>query len=361
MIDLTVKPTLNAPRPRRDRLGWWHEICRRMLLVGHDAPEIPQPLFDAPEPVRGLLLQLEDHRSQFAEGARAFGGDYKGGYWMMYLFAPLAVLFAAAAWSAPEFSAPLAGAELVVIVMILVLFLIMRRARWQELWVRTRRTAEHLRYLPLVAPFVRDPKVNWYQDVAGAHGTRIVIDDEVTRVCVWLAHTNAAHALRLDDAAHYLGFVRYVDATLTQQIQYHAEKAAAERALARRISLASTAFFVITIICTALLFLAHWTEAIGLDHVLAPQFLRMAATVLPAIGAGLRGLLAQGESHRVAALSAGMSVRLTQLREQLRALAQTPSSRATLEDIVWNSTQELLSEADTWMRLQEAVPLTVAG
>ena len=90
-------------------------------------------------------------------------------------------------------------------------------------------------------------------------------------------------------------------------------------------------------------------------------YLRLCATVLPAIGAGLRGVLAQGESHRVATLSEGMAIRLGQLRSQLLSLPAERASRDELESLVWNAVQELLSEADTWMRLQESAPLSVAG
>jgi hypothetical protein len=79
------------------------------------------------------------------------------------------------------------------------------------------------------------------------------------------------------------------------------------------------------------------------------------------MGGSLRGLLAQGESHRVAALSEGMSLRLAQLRTELQTLRGPADPGGKLENLVWNAVQELLSEADTWMRLQESVPLSVAG
>jgi hypothetical protein len=53
-------------------------------------------------------------------------------------------------------------------------------------------------------------------------------------------------------------------------------------------------------------------------------------------------------------------LRLGQLRLQMQSLPSGAESIGELENIVWNAAQELLSEADTWMRLQESVPLSVA-
>lgn len=354
-------PTVPRHRSAPLRLGWWHSFWRQVLLFGHERPGL-QPLSgDVPDPVRELALLIEDRRSEFANVARLRGADYKGGYWMMYLVAPLAVFCGALASADSGHSGILSGIEFLLIVSILLLFIAMRRGHWQEQWIRARRTAEHLRYLPLVAPFVQDPAGNWYEDVAAHHGVQIIIDEEVTRVCKVLERGNATHALRLDNALFRAEYLRYVDELLTQQIGYHSANADIEHALSHRISLASNAFFGITIICAALLFLESFATSLGIGDYLRPRVLRLLATVLPAVGAGLRGLLAQGESHRVAAISDGMALRLGQLRAQLRALAPGPESKDALESLIWNAVQELLSEADTWMRLQESVPLSVTG
>jgi hypothetical protein len=245
-------------------------------------------------------------------------------------------------------------------VSILGLFLFLRRGNWQEHWVRARRTAEHLRYLPLVAPFVQNPCANWYEELAARRGLRIIVDDEVTRVCAWLGHGNATAALRLEDPAFLAGYRIYVDNLLAQQIHYHADKAAMEHTLGRRISHTSDAFFWITLGCAFLLFLVAWMPSGSLVLQTPGEYLPLFATVLPAIGAAFRGVLAQGESHQVAALSEGMSLRLGQLRLQMQSLPSGAESIGELENIVWNAAQELLSEADTWMRLQASVPLSVA-
>jgi hypothetical protein len=345
------------PRRRRTTLGWWHAFWHRMLLLGRHTRHEPETIPDnIPAPIRDIELLLEDHRSHFSEEARTLGADYKGGYWMMYLVAPLAVLCGAAA--AAEFfnKRVLSGIEFLLMLLILVLFLVMRRGDWQKRWIRARRTSEHLRYLPLVAPFVQHTSNNWFEELAVRHGLRVIVDDEVTRLCRSLDATHAANKMRLEDPVFYAGYVAYVRELLGQQIRYHTAKAHAEHALSHRIGLTSTAFFGITMVCTGLLFYEH---LMGLDA--WARLLRLLATTLPAVGAGLRGLLAQGESHRVAALSEGMAVRLSQLRDQISALPQDASSRKALEVLVLNAVQELLSEADTWMRLQESAPLSVAG
>jgi hypothetical protein len=361
MTDLAQRPVLSVPGHQRARLGWWHGLVHRLLLLGHSDPPPPPPISDAPPPIRDLTLLLEHHRMQFAAAARTLSADYKGGYWMMYLLAPLAVLTAAAATSFGYFGSVLSGLELFVITLILLLFIAMRRGRWQEGWIRARRTAEHLRYLPLVAPFVGDVRSNWYEQLAVRHGTRVVVDPEVTRVCEWLGAGTAARHSRLNDPASCTAFVEYLDASLAQQVHYHGEKATIEHALTRRISLISTGFFCITIGCTALLFAESTTRWFVLDHYVSSHLLRFLATGLPAVGAGLRGLLAQGESHRVAALSEGMSLRLAQLRTELAKLTARGVDATALENLVWDAVQELLSEADTWMRLQESVPLSISG
>jgi len=343
--------------PRRGRLGWWHAFWRRLLLAGLPALPATVPLPEGPPAaVRALASRLEHERGRFATAARTFGADYKGGYWMMYLLAPMAVTCAAAAAAGLASPRLMTGIELCLICLILLLFLLMRRQDWQERWIRARRTAEHLRYLPLVAPFVPDKHANWYEVLAARRGVRVMVDEEVTRVCLRLAQLEVAQQLNIGDREFVRDYVAYVKELLSQQIRYHSQKAALEHALSHRISLTSTAFFTITVGCTVALFLENLS---GFTR--PAQYLRLLATVLPALGGGLRGLLAQGESHRVAALSEGMVVRLGQLLQQLEALPLNGSYNEELEKIIWNTVQELLSEADTWMRLQESAPLSVAA
>jgi hypothetical protein len=361
MTELAQKPVPNVPERRRLRLGWWHYLWHQLLLIGHPDVEPPPPITDGPPLIQALTVLLEDHRSQFATAARALGAEYKGGYWMMYLLAPLAVMSSAATWSLTRHSRLLSGIELLLVSSMLVLFIVVRRGRWQDRWIQSRRTAEHLRYLPLVAPFIVDSQANWYEQLAERHGMRLTVDQETSRVCAWLGASEAVSRLRSENEQFDAGYHKYLNDVLTQQIHYHQRKAALEYMLTRRISLVSTSFFIVTIICTVLLFLESMLASAGLDRWLPSQYLRFFATSLPAIGGALRGLLAQGESHRVAALSEGMSIRLAQLRAELQRMRAGEVSRQKLEDLAWNAVQELLSEADTWMRLQESVPLSVAG
>ncbi|HEV7613972.1 MAG TPA: hypothetical protein VGO37_18980 [Steroidobacteraceae bacterium] len=361
MTQLSRKPVPNLPQRRRIRLGWWHNIWHRLLLIGHPDVEPPLPVTQAPPSILSLMSLLEEHRGQFATAARALGAEYKGAYWMMYLLAPLAVMSSAAAYSLTDHSLLLSGIELLLIGLILMLFIAVRRGRWQDRWIQARRTAEHLRYLPLVAPFVADSQTNWYDQMASRHGMRLTVDKETSQVCAWLGVGETIAKLRLDDELFDAGYFKYVDDVLAQQVHYHARKAAMEYALTRRISRLSTSFFIVTIVCTALLFLESLLVTGDLGRNVLSHYLRFFATSLPAIGGALRGLLAQGESHRVAALSEGMSLRLSQLRAELQKMRASGAASQELEDLVWNAVQELLSEADTWMRLQESVPLSVAG
>jgi len=105
-----------------------------------------------------------------------------------------------------------------------------------------------------------------------------------------------------------------------------------------------------------------WRTYAFAHFVPSPAVLRFLATLLPAVGACARGLLAQSESHRMAALSEGLSQRLRALLAQARALpaSLTPAqSTDGIELLTWKAVQELISEADTWMRLQASVLLAV--
>src|ERR1700683_914456 len=134
-IARSTPPTPNPPLTRRVRLGWWHSFWRAALLFWDRLRYLAEPATvadSAPGALRELVLRLEDCRSQSAMEARTFGADYKGGYWMMYLMAPLAVFCAAG--TAAGFASPrvLYGVELLLIVWILVVFWTMRRGKWEE-------------------------------------------------------------------------------------------------------------------------------------------------------------------------------------------------------------------------------------
>jgi CHASE3 domain sensor protein len=311
-----------------------------------------------------LTALVEAARAPYVHDARLHGAEYRGAYSAMYLIAPLTVWCGVAATDGAHHSRLLSGVEFLLILTILMLFLVMKRSDWQGRWVQSRRTAEHLRYLPLVAPFIDGRRKNWYDDVARRHGTTVSADAKVTRVCGELVHTEAVVTMRaeLSNAKFNKGFRRYFDEILTEQIQYHTAKAAAEHALARRISVASIVLFVVTLVCTALLFFKQFVIVNGIAPYLPSlSALRHLATVLPAIGGGLRGLLAQSESHRVAKLSEGTALRLAQLQRELRELSPESEPTHHLEKLVWAAVQEMLAEADTWLRLQESVPLSLGG
>lgn len=345
------------PRVGRSRLGWCHHIMRRALLAGVSSADDAHAPGEPPPALRPLVEIVEEYRQPYVHAAHYLAAEYRGGYSAMYLVSPILVWCGVASTHGPLQSRLLSGIEFLLIFFILILFLVMRRSRWQTRWVNARRTAEHLRYLPLIAPFVRNPESNWYDDVAHRFGQRLINEPAISRICRSLAGRFPIESIRLDDPVLATQFRTYVDEILTAQISYHASKAKSEHELGRRISLASFAFFGATIVCTALLFFENFNNAPFLP---SATTLRDLATVLPAIGAGLRGLLAQSESHQVATLSEGMSARLGQLQRELRGLPESGANE-NVAVTVWNAVLEMLSEADTWLKLQESVPLTPGG
>ena len=357
MTEPNFEPDIDPPRVGASRLGWCHHVMQRALLVGARAAVAPREPGVAPAALQDIVRRVEAHRDPYVRAAHYLAAEYRGGYSAMFLVSPLMVWCGVSATHGGAQSRLLSGIEFLLILSILLLFLVMRKAQWQTRWVNARRTAEHLRYLPLIAPLVTDTESNWYQNVAARFGQSVSADSVITGVCKSLSERGLARDARLDDGAYGREFRIYVDGILTEQIRYHASKAESEHELGRRISLASFAFFGATIVCTALLFFEHFGDS---PYLPSPTTLRDLATVLPAIGAGLRGLLAQSESHQVATLSEGMSVRLAQLQFQLRALPESGSADA-VATTVWNAVQEMLSEADTWLKLQESVPLTLGG
>lgn len=354
-------PLLTLPEdlhPRGSLLGSFHRIGRRLLLMGHRFPSqgrSPRP----PQPLATFVNTLEKHRSAFAQAARLYSARYQDGYWLMFLAAALAVICAAAGatWGNER---TFAGVETFLMAGTILLYWRMRSGRWREKWLRARRAAECLRYLPLVAPFVTDRSRNWYETLTD----RNALEPEVTRFCAWAAKHDIVADTPLLDPQVYADYRDYFAATLEGQIAYHAARARQEKALTHRLGMASNLFFIVAVGCTALIFLRPYFAGTVIEGFTpSAATLRFLATVLPAVGACARGLLAQSESHRMAALSESLESALTSHLQQVRALAAPhgPDGITAIERLAWTAVRELLSEADTWKSLQDTVPLSLGN
>lgn len=352
-------PLLSLPqdlRPPRSLLGHFHRIGRWLLLAGHGfQPHAGSP--PLPQSLSAFVNVLEEHRRAYAQAARLYSARYQDGYWLMYLAVALAVVCAAggATWGSERV---FAGIETFLMAGTIALYWRMRSGRWREKWLRARRTAECLRYLPLIAPFVTDRSRNWYETLADRNAQ----DPEVTRFCAWVAQQKIAADISLLDPQVYREYRDYLAGTLEAQIAYHEARARQETALTHRLGAASNLFFIVAAVCTALIFLRPYLGGLA-SFTPSAATLRFLATVLPAVGACARGLLAQSESHRMATLSASVQAALTSHLQKLRALPspQAQDGAPAVERLTWAAVRELLSEADAWKSLHDTAELSLGN
>ncbi|MCE4555702.1 hypothetical protein [Pelomonas cellulosilytica] len=342
--------------------GLPHRLLRRAVMA---LAKTPAATAVAPSPLPGFLAPLAQALApRFAahdQAAVAAANRYRSAFWLSYALSAVAVLLAVLPLSVPAHHAlhePVAvAAGVTEFVLILAIIALYRRGNsrgWRDRWVRERAVAEQLRYLPLLAPFAAqrpDGDDNWYLRLLGPqdglpHDAAAVSQEGLADVAAQCRSLQSLPAWRelfraLDDAGRRGAYAGFVAQELQRQAAYHDGVAAREAAFAHRVHRLGTGLFMLT------------AAAVGLHLVVHLPVLVLLATGLPALASALHGILAHGESRRLAAGSRRQARALRALQRELDALraAEPLPDAIRLAPVVLRAVQLLLDEHLDWREL----------
>ncbi len=281
---------------------------------------------------------------------------YRSTYVFNFLFSALAVGLALSGVfiHQPTVKSYFVGAELAVIVVILVTWLYGHRRQWHRRWLECRRLAECLRHLRIFAPLAAAGPL----DRPGADG-----GDEEDWVS-WYAWS-LRRRLPLPDRAvdgEYLDKLRTAVriAELSGQISYHERNAERMYQLDHRIHLSGQWLFVATAgICIIFLCLV-WSGVLRDSAEPGGSLLLSISTfftaLLPTLGAALAAIHAQGQFNTSADQSALTAKRLTAID---KILAEQEPVFARLADRVEEIADVMMSDLIEWHTIFRTRPLSL--
>lgn len=285
----------------------FHELCRRMLLLG-----IPPADGSITVPAAGPPPDIELSGTPpdllfLDQEAKRFGDLYRSTYSANYLLGSVAVALALLTIGLPSAGRVFIGLEMLVIALILGLYLTATRRDWHRKWLESRRQAELTRYQPLMS-------------VASPAGPPSPL---LQQQVFWM----------------------WIRRLLSEQVNYHNLRAHTERHFRRRVHLVSFACFGLT----AFAVLAHLF--------IHSQWLSIAAAFLPTVAGALTGIMAHAESERLEVDSESIS---SSLQELLRVVPNIGTEPAEARRFIDRCLDVLLSDIDDWHAYATRKGLTLA-
>ena len=295
-------------------------------------------------------------REQADQIAGLYAVRYRRAYKRVYWLAPTAVLFAIAGWwlvgnrSDTRLEWLSTCIELLCIGAILSVTWYGRRRRWHDRWLDARVLAEQFRTWEFLAPIGQTPPTSRLPPYMKAkHGdwTGWYFRARVRE------HGLTSAELTPEYLAEYQ---RQLLLVVTGQAQHHRDKGEARRRTYELIEFSSTALFGLTgLFCFVHLILPF-------VHLISPQLVQYENTVflttlaaltavLPAFGAALEGLQAQGEYQRLSERSEGMCHYFTSLKERFPGAETQPLSYTALADLAHQASGVMLDELSDWRNL----------
>ena len=280
---------------------------------------------------------LEARKSWSSARARYAAGVYRDTYWVLWLFAPMAVFAAAAndvrlwfeahsvAWVAMGLVAMLAVPGLVRLA---------KRRDWDSRWLKHRFLAEQLRYeklayslLIFLPAFTRASPAtpeSWLL-------RRSLISVGVPTIVDGLPFE--ADACLAERRSSLLGMVG-------EQLKYHADKCRALVHMERRLESFATAAFLAAALTVAAQLFVH------------PSWLLLFTATLPAVASAAHGILSSLEVKRVAALSSRSARRLRSLKEALRGVVlEEAAAGAKIRFLTEQAVRVMSDDAEQWRDL----------
>lgn len=298
--------------------------------------------FHFPKPLQEHFIRADSLASHYAD-------KYRGTFVGCFILGGLAVLcallggpFAGFSQDFKLLSPRFAVLELTLILLVL---LLIHRGRHQDChrrWLDYRLLAERLRQAAFLMPIgiVPDGSLPAYE----AHGDRSHAWIE------WLTHA----VIRTDgiandiiDAGHRQNYREFLCNIVADQVAYHRTNAE------RNERIVHTLHYV-NLILLGLIITACVAHIFHLVH--ADTELTIAATVLPAFGATIAGILSQGEFNRIAHRSSGMAAHLAKIEKSLK------TSPPTAEFLVEQANQAIAimsQELSDWRIIFRVKPLEI--
>lgn len=231
-----------------------------------------------------------------------------------------------------------------------------RRGHWHDRWLRCRAIAEQLRSVDILWPLGLPARSHYSRDLSRESEAHISFES-------WLLRA-VQRELGIPNEVVDRSFLRlhsqHLRTVIGNQIDFHRKAStrykAAEAALRRcGLTLFSLAFLLgIYDVCHAFELLpATVLRSFALHSTFEPAT-RIATVLLPALGAAVTAIVAQGEYKRLAEQSDAMSHRLITLRSQFHGTAEM--SYQNLCTLSSNVADVLLFEVQEWSMLVASKP-----
>lgn len=350
-------PRRGRPSPR------WPRAPRDPLLTRLGAPEAAGAGGETRQDLSAVVLP----RSIWADTlAWSHAELYRSAYMSAFILAGFAVpiglcaLFWQGSPAALGVKAGFVAVELLVILLVVAIVQAGRRRHWHAAWIETREMSELLR---AVRPLLL---VGRGADLFSPRPARAAVSDSFP---VWYAKATGREvrpvAGRID--AGYLARVLAAmrDADLAEQLDYHRANAAGLRRLDRFLHRWGDRCFAATIGVLAL-YLVLWLADValsgpgsrgedlpihGLLHGVFKPLVTVAAASLPAFGAALAGIRAQGEFLSRVDQSERSCRELDTIRAEINSLLVAPPEALTLEragDLLVTAVQVMMDDVRHW-------------
>jgi hypothetical protein len=275
--------------------------------------------------------QWSSHRSRHASGA------FRDTAWVLWIFSPLAVFFAAAnvvkLWVG-DHSIAWISSELGAMLFILALVILARRRDWHGQWLQHRFLAEQLRYAQLAYPLLTFLPA--FTRSVPATPESWVLHRALVEVGV-PANVDGSPFLagaRLQERRESV--LRAIDG----QLRYHTDKHHALEHMERRLEAFSTGAFALTAIAVA-------------GHLFVHQsWLLLLTITLPAVAAAAHGILSSLEVKRVAWLSRTTATRLHGLQAAMKSVdLDDPAAWLWIRFLTEQAARTMSDDTEQWREL----------
>jgi hypothetical protein len=280
---------------------------------------------------------------------------YRSAYVFNFVFAALAVALALAGIFVHEAEVKVyfVGAELLIIISILLTWFLGQRRQWHRRWLEYRRLAESLRHIRILAPLGAEGPVDRPSDNVGRQ--------DWVKWYAWSVRRRIPLPDRAVDDA-YLAAIRDAARTaeIAEQAAYHDANAVRMSALETGIHHTGQIFFAVTggmcALFVALYFLDVLPNVDNPHRDLVLGLFTFLTALLPTVGGALGAIFAQGDFRTVAEQSERTAKRLKLIDQ---ALADEPLEFARLTNRIQTTSDIMMVDLEEWHSVFRTRPLSL--